>query len=1191
MDNSLSNFIKYCLGYVKLTRQRTTLAQQRYSVHLPTKFFGLLSLLNGKTDDEAGELINLETFYKYDPNDDMSEDEMDNYGKEKELAGKIDDIYNKHRNNQYTKQVILSFGYFEIEIPIENNNDIVSSEEQDESEEEKSVKTKIDRYPLFSLPIKIEQKFNKKTNAREYSIYFVDPDVQVNLGMLESILGEDLYFQLLEEMGKYEIEGKLTLPIVDLEIFKEIWHKIKSQLRLKNTNFDEKSFSLEEIKIALSPKANYFLAEDLARLTKLTEEELAKTALTSWTQDNELNIESETPHEKDLYFPFLYDRYQLSTLSILGNKGAIIQGPPGTGKSETISNILCHLAATGKRVLFVSQKAQALKVVKDKLKKLDVKYLFGYLPNPNSEQISEEDEADGIAPQLSALESHIEKMGYKFNFRRKLVEYTERDASVSAIDQIVAEKEKNCDALNEVIAMQRKVYQLHQELAQLKEYDIDISDFQCFAKSFSSNEWQEIKGIKTEIETLDKIIKEYEQSDEKKKFNQLFSSLDLSDKHFTEAIGKIKDDIAKTGYDGHSDFLRAFNNFHRKFRLNKIFDSLPREIRDEINKQLKKDLSKNKQEIFINLLYDYCNFYENDQRLEDSKGKLRKKLNICGVSDKEFAILDNKINSITTVDLEEAKNKILRTQTIKTELQKLSQTENTNKISSMLKHAEQERVKRVGLYIQNIIDQGIIKKWKEGITIKQIVNRLSKAFGKSKKAFKTFDNLRKDVNNFNAILDLIPVWIMELDDASRIIPLEAGIFDYVILDEASQCNVAYTLPVMYRTNKVLFVGDSEQMRDNTIMFKSNKFFDKLAHTYDIPDDKQIKATGSAVQSVLDIAKNRGFMSKTLHYHYRSPKELINFSNEYFYKPNGKELIPVNSNYLTYKDTNRVMLVHEVESDWSEEFSDKVNVAEAKAILELFKELRNDERYHNKSIGILSFFHAQATYIRELFEQEELKEEDDNYKVSIIEGIQGDEKDIIIYSFVIRTPEQKNKYVPLTGEGGDIRADINKGRVNVAFSRAKLQVHCFVSVSPQKMPEKIWLKKYLRYVQENGEIDFYSTDLKPFDSYFEEDFFNLLRAKLKRGYKIQNQVESCGFKIDFVVSNVNSGKRIAVECDGPCHFKDEIDEAYGIHIDSDEERQCVLEAAGWNFFRVKYADWIDKSFDRDVVVETIVNLLK
>jgi len=349
-------------------------------------------------------------------------------------------------------------------------------------------------------------------------------------------------------------------------------------------------------------------------------------------------------------------------------------------------------------------------------------------------------------------------------------------------------------------------------------------------------------------------------------------------------------------------------------------------------------------------------------------------------------------------------------------------------------------------------------------------------------------------------------------------------------------------------------------------------------------------SGSTVQSVLDIAYKRGFMAKPLHYHYRSPAELIGFSNDYFYRPKGKELIPVNSNYLTYKDTNRVMLVHEIKSDWSEEFSDNVNVAEAKAILDLFKELRSDERYRDKSIGILSFFNAQATYIRDLFEQAGLKEEGDNYKVSIIEGIQGDEKDIVIYSFVIRTPDQKKRYVPLTGEGGDIQGDINKGRVNVAFSRAKLQVHCFVSLPTQDMPEKIWLKKYLEYVQENGEVAFYSTDLKPFDSYFEEEFFNLMRANLKRGYKIQNQVESCGFKIDFVVSNTNTGKRIAVECDGPCHFKDEIDEAYGIHIESDEERQRVLEAAGWKFCRIKYADWLDEKFDRNIIIEELVDLL-
>lgn len=320
-------------------------------------------------------------------------------------------------------------------------------------------------------------------------------------------------------------------------------------------------------------------------------------------------------------------------------------------------------------------------------------------------------------------------------------------------------------------------------------------------------------------------------------------------------------------------------------------------------------------------------------------------------------------------------------------------------------------------------------------------------------------------------------------------------------------------------------------------------------------------------------------------------ELIGFSNKYFYKPNGKELIPLNSNYLTYKDTNRILVVHKVESDWKEEIADSVNVAEAQEILKFFKELRADERYQNKSIGILSFFNAQAAYIRELFEKEGFKEEEDNYKVSIIEGIQGDEKDIVIYSFVIRTPDQKKKYVPLTGEGGDINADINKGRVNVAFSRAKLQVHCFTSISSHEMPDRIWIKKYLEYAEENGEVAFNSTELKPFDSYFEEDFYNTLKASLKRGYKIQNQIASCGFKIDFVVSNTSTGKRIAIECDGPTHFKDEIDEAYGIHVESDEERQRVLEAAGWRFCRIKYSDWINEGFDRKQVVEAITDLLK
>src|SRR3989344_2933962 len=236
MEQNLTNFIKYCLGYVKLTRERTVAAQQKYSVDLPSEYFTLAGLLNGDTDGNLGELINLETFYGYDPKK-VPEKKAEQYEKERELANKIEDIYNKYRNDQFTKQIVFNFGYFEIEIPIEANGDTIDLENE-ETEEVASVKTKIDRYPLFALPVRIEKEISK-VGVGKYFIYSVDPEIQVNIGMLESILGEDLYFQLLEGMGKYEMDGRLSLPVIDLEIFKEIWHEIKSKLRLKEANFHE----------------------------------------------------------------------------------------------------------------------------------------------------------------------------------------------------------------------------------------------------------------------------------------------------------------------------------------------------------------------------------------------------------------------------------------------------------------------------------------------------------------------------------------------------------------------------------------------------------------------------------------------------------------------------------------------------------------------------------------------------------------------------------------------------------------------------------------------------------------------------------------------------------------------------------------------------------------------------------------
>src|SRR4029450_2390256 len=45
----------------------------------------------------------------------------------------------------------------------------------------------------------------------------------------------------------------------------------------------------------------------------------------------------------------------------------VLEGPPGTGKSQTITNLLGHAVANGKKVLFVAEKRAALDVVARRL--------------------------------------------------------------------------------------------------------------------------------------------------------------------------------------------------------------------------------------------------------------------------------------------------------------------------------------------------------------------------------------------------------------------------------------------------------------------------------------------------------------------------------------------------------------------------------------------------------------------------------------------------------------------------------------------------------------------------------------------------------------------------------------------------------------------------------------------------------
>ena len=74
------------------------------------------------------------------------------------------------------------------------------------------------------------------------------------------------------------------------------------------------------------------------------------------------------PDQGDLFFPKAFNDDQVEIIRRLEkSEGLVVQGPPGTGKTHTIANIICHMLATGRRVLVVSHGETALRVIRDQL--------------------------------------------------------------------------------------------------------------------------------------------------------------------------------------------------------------------------------------------------------------------------------------------------------------------------------------------------------------------------------------------------------------------------------------------------------------------------------------------------------------------------------------------------------------------------------------------------------------------------------------------------------------------------------------------------------------------------------------------------------------------------------------------------------------------------------------------------------
>lgn len=438
---------------------------------------------------------------------------------------------------------------------------------------------------------------------------------------------------------------------------------------------------------------------------------------------------------------------------------------------------------------------------------------------------------------------------------------------------------------------------------------------------------------------------------------------------------------------------------------------------------------------------------------------------------------------------------------------------------------------------------------------RQSMRRLGKGTGKHAPRHR-----REAQGHLNECREAVPAWVMPLHRVWDTVYPAPGMFDVIIVDEASQCGVE-ALPLFYLGKKILIVGDDKQISPDAVGLPRDsvhRLMEEFLH------DFHFKSSFDIASSLFDHGKLRyGTQRITLREHFRCMPEIIRFSNNLCYLDT--PLIPLRQ----YGPTRLPPLEHVFLSSGYREGSNNriINRTEAEAIVERIAEMCGNSRYDGKTMGVVVLQgEAQAQLIENQL-LERLGAEEMGCRRLVCGNpysFQGDERDIMFLSLVAATNERIG---PLT-KAADER------RFNVAASRAKDQMILFHSVTCDDLSVHDLRRRLLEFFENTKSPPIAGIDQEelerraaqdnrlvvhpptPFDSWFEVD---VALELLRKNFTVIAQHEVAGKQIDLVVEGGQA--RLAVECDGDhWHGADRYEE--------DMQRQRQLERCGWEFFRVR-----------------------
>ncbi|MEH2253830.1 AAA domain-containing protein [Nostoc sp.] len=471
------------------------------------------------------------------------------------------------------------------------------------------------------------------------------------------------------------------------------------------------------------------------------------------------------------------------------------------------------------------------------------------------------------------------------------------------------------------------------------------------------------------------------------------------------------------------------------------------------------------------------------------------------------------------------------------------------------------------------------QRWKEW-SIQPEARKQIELLEKQNTLKKGHQKIRQFIKNTSKLVTTLkPFWLMSPLAVSQYIDSEAVEFDVVIFDEASQVCTEDAVPSIMRAKQVIVVGDNKQLPP-TYFFKGNASGDE--------DEEQ-----EIYESLLDESST--FLEKfTLKWHYRSKHEsLIAFSNQKFY----------DSELLTFpnpvKNSNLGVDFHYVKGGiYTPGDGGRNNIREAQAVAELA--LKHFQEYPKLSLGIVTLNEEQAETIREQLNQLSLKhpgieefcqEESKKFFIKPLERVQGDQQEVILFSFGYgfyeNNEDLNHNFGPLSKPGG-------RRRLNVAITRAQSKFVLVASIKagnfqPKRENQEITLlKEYFAYAENGGEKldDQFDNNLSDSDFLFEEDIY---QALIQQGYTVKKRVGRSAYPIDLAVIDERRQETeeflLGIVCDGTIYHK------YPTARERDRLRQQILKGLGWNIYRIWSSEWYrDRNSQIKLLVEHIKHLL-